>query len=283
MVEAFNPGSLQKALDIKNQNDVVVYSGGTDLMVRFNRGASIPVDFQKPVLFIGHLKELKKIALEEGFLAIGAAATLTEMLEHPQVPGILKSALSVMASPAVRNNGTLGGNICNASPAGDTLPPLYALGAALVLKSKSGSREIPIESFIKGPGKTDINQDEILTTVKIPLKDYPVTFYKKVGTRKADALSKLSFAGLAKTADGIVTEWRAAFGAVAPTVVRCKDIEKQIIGENAAKVQQMIPELVDLYSSRIKPIDDQRSTALYRKTTALRILEYFLKYELYKV
>lgn len=277
MVEAFTPGSLREALDIRDKKDVVVFAGGTDLMVRYKRGPSIPLDFQKSVLFIGHLEELKRIALEEGFLVIGAAATLTEVLEHSRIPEVMKSALGVMASPAVRNSGTLGGNICNASPAGDTLPPLYALGATLVLKSKADSREIPVESFIKGPGKIDLHSDEILTSVKIPVKEYPVFFYRKVGTRKADALSKLSFAGLAEIDNGIVKEWRAAFGAVAPTVVRNRDIEKRMIGENVAKVQQRIPELIDLYSSHIKPIDDQRSTASYRKTTSLRLLEHFIK------
>jgi len=277
MVTTYIPNDLQEALAIKDaEHDVIVLAGGTDLMVRYHGDQGLLPRFENSVLFIGQLATLQQIEKRGNMLSIGAACRLRDLLEHPDVPEIIKKAVREMASPAVRNRGTIGGNICNASPAGDTLPPLYALGASMLIKNFAQSREVPIHSFIMGPGKVDLRQNELLIAIQIPLDTYNVLLYKKVGARKADAISKLSFVGMAKTADLMIEDVRIAFGAVGPRVVRAPELERLLIGKSIAKAREVFLLVKDGYSTLIQPIDDQRSNRKYRKTVSLNLLENFL-------
>lgn len=277
MVETYHPKTLEEALIIRSNTNSIPFAGGTDLMVRKRNWSGTTPKFEGPVIFIGNLDELKKIERDGNTLRIGAAVNLSELLKDERVPEVLKLAVREMASPAVRNMGTIGGNICNASPAGDTLPVLYCLGASVILRNKVAVREMPVHSFIKGPGKTALNTDEILTGIVIPSDAFNKVFYRKVGTRKADALSKLSFVGLARISDDVLEDVRIAFGAVAPTVVRVEEVEGKIRGKDLGKVSELVSDIVRSYESFIKPIDDQRSRADYRKTVSLRLVEHFLK------
>ncbi len=276
MVEAITPKTLAEALAIRRDRRVIPFAGGTDLMVRKRSWAGTLPAFEAAPLFLSGLEELKTICLGDGVLRLGAAATLTEILENRATPEILKNALAEMASPAVRNAGTLGGNICNASPAADSLPPLYALGASVLLRSAASARELPIEDFITGPGQTDLRHDELLVAALIPLDSYWIAYYRKVGTRKADALAKTSFAGLAKVADGRVEEIRMALGAVAPRVVRSREAEDLCRGKRVEALPGLLAEIKGIYAGQIRPIDDQRSSAAYRSAVSLRLIECFL-------
>jgi CO/xanthine dehydrogenase FAD-binding subunit len=183
-----------------------------------------------------------------------------------------------MASPPSRNLATLGGNICNASPAGDTLPFLYAADAELLMENHEFERRIAIEDFITGPKQTDLKPDELLTDIIIPDINFPVTYYKKVGQRRGMSLTKASFHGLADVLDGYVEDLRMAFGSVAPTVVRSRDIENSLIGESVNSLKNRYQEILELYEPLIQPIDDARSSAMYRKNVCFNILKDFLNY-----
>ena len=276
MVEALTPKTLAEALAIRRDRRVIPFAGGTDLMVRKRSWAGTLPAFEEAPLFLGGLEELKTIRRGDGVLCIGAAATLTEVLENRATPEILKRALAEMASPAIRNAGTLGGNICHASPAADSLPPLYVLGASVLLQSAAGVRELPIEAFITGPGQTDLHHDELLVSVLVPLAEFGLVYYKKVGTRKADALAKVSFAGLAGIADGRVAEVRMALGAVAPRVVRSREAEDLCRGKKADELPDFFARIKAIYAGHIRPLDDQRSSAAYRSAVSLRLIESFL-------
>ena len=280
MVKVFMPQSLKEALRIRKEEKAIPFAGGTDLMVKRGRLRGLAPYFEKPVLFLHKVKELTGVKFEEGRVRIGALTTLSEILENRDIPLILKYAIAEIASPAVRNLATIGGNICNASPAGDTLPPLYVMNARVVLSSFTSEREIKIMDFIKGPGFTDLKEDELLKEIIIPVEFFNIVFYRKVGTRKANSLSKVSFAGVAKLDNGIIKDIRISFGAVAPTPRRAPEIEEEIIGKNKVKIIAEIPDILEKYARIIRPIDDQRSTARYRKTISLKILEYFLKEEI---
>lgn len=276
MVETYFPATWEEVLKIRQKTNALVYAGGTDLMVKKkNEGLLLP-KFEFPVLFIGSLQELKQIQIQENRIAIGAACTYDALLRAKETPEILKLAVREIASPAIRNSGTLGGNMCNASPAGDTLPVLYALGASLLLESQGNRREVLIENFILGAGKIALEENEIVKEIYIPKDRYEIQYYKKVGARKADAISKLSFVGLMKTKDDVIEDIRIAFGAVGPRVVRSKEIEKQLIGKNKKEVEAMYSFILKQYGEWITPIDDKRSTASYRKAVSLRLLQDFL-------
>lgn len=277
MVDFLAPGTWTEALRIRQEQQVLPLAGGTDLMVR-HRGWSgtLPV-FDRPLLYLGNIAELQRVAADGDTLVIGAGATLTDLLEHPLVPDILKQALRQMASPAIRNRGTLGGNLCNASPAADTAPVLYAAGASVLLQSATASRTLPLDQFITGPGRTALANDELLAAIRLPLIDFNLTDYRKVGTRKANALAKLSFVGLTQTDGQTVADFRAAFGAVAPTVVRSREIEALLRGRPVGEIPYLAGEIEAQYARLIRPIDDQRSGARYRKAVALRLLADFLQ------
>lgn len=268
---AYRPESIKEAVEIMGNEECTVFAGGTDLMVKKRLWSGTENNFKTPVVFISDIKDIRKIEKEDRFLKIGAACTCSDIIESQIVPEIMKDVIRNMASPAVRNTATLGGNICNSSPAGDSLPYLYAVEARLVLESTRGKREVEINNFIKGPGKNAIEKDEILTEVKIPLEDFEIKTYRKVGTRKSTSLSKLSFIGLVKMKDKRLSDIRLAFGAVGPVVVRDKGIEQM-----TANGEADIAEIIKMYSRIITPIDDQRSTASYRKEAALKLLSDFL-------
>ncbi len=271
------PKTLARALEILAGEEVTVVGGGTDLMVRHRTWAGLPARVLHPPLFTGGIAELRALSVEDGRLQIGGAVTLSDLLLFPDTPDCFKQALRGMAAPGIRNIGTLAGNICNASPAGDTLPVLYALGATVVLQSAQNVRKLPIETCITGPGRTVMQKGELLTRVSVPLAPCDVMFYHKIGPRKAQAISKLTFVGLANVKNGVVTDVRAAFGAVGPTVVRRPEIERILVGKKAAELAARKEDVQAAYAPFITPIDDQRSTAAYRKEAALGLLGRFIE------
>jgi len=282
MVEGYSPNNLQEALKILNEKDMIIYAGGTDLMVKNKNSTSLLPGFTKDLLYVGNLKELKEIKSDDNKIEIGAVCTLSFLLRIESVPEVLKKAIRSIASPAIRNMGTIGGNICNASPAGDTLPILYALDAKLKLVSLSSSREVKIDDFILGPGKTILKNNEILESVLIEKINFNKVFYEKVGARKACAISKVSFTALAKINNEKIEDIRIAVGSVGPKIVREKSVEEILIGKEIKEIGNFLPEVEKIYSQKITPINDQRSTATYRKTVVLRLIQYFLNIELKK-
>ncbi|RTZ92596.1 MAG: molybdopterin dehydrogenase, partial [Deltaproteobacteria bacterium] len=198
MVTAYRPATLQEALELRGRAELIPFAGGTDLMVKYHSWTGTLPKFPKDVLFLGHLKELRGIARRDQALHIGAGVTLSEVAAHPETPALLREAVLSIAAPGIRNVATLAGNICNASPAGDSICALTALGASVVLSSAAGTRTVPLTTFITGPGTTVLKPEELLTAVSVPLEEWTIQVFKKVGTRKANALAKLSFSALAR-------------------------------------------------------------------------------------
>ncbi|MEH7085402.1 FAD binding domain-containing protein [Neobacillus drentensis] len=275
---------LDQTLSQLNNEDCVIMAGGTDVMVLHKSGRGVPLKFPKPLVFIDHLSELKQVYQNHNDLHIGACCTYSELLDHPSIPLPLKNAIKTIAAPAIRNRGTLGGNICNASPAGDTLPLLYVYNTKLLLRSVNGDRVVAISDFIQGPRRIGRHQNEILAEIILPsvLEKGAHVVFEKVGNRNADAIAKVGFAGYIRINDGRIDDVRFAFGAVGPTMVRSVDIEKTLIGKTIPLADADIAQVVAAFEKIIRPIDDQRSTALYRKTVALNLLRYFLSRKQYQ-
>lgn len=279
-VDGYLPKTINSALQILNSENVIVYAGGTDLMVRYKNETSLLPKFDKNILYIGQIDELKKVYENNEEIVIGAGCTLASLLRNEHVPEILKKAIRGAASPAIRNMGTIGGNICNASPAGDTLPILYSLNSRCSVISEGLERTINIEDFIYGPRRTALEKNEMLKSITIPKENFNIVHYEKVGARKASAISKLSFAGLCNVENGRVQNLRISFGAVGATVVRLKEAENLIIGREINTLDKFIKEAIELYDKNINPIDDQRSTAQYRKIVVMNLIKYFFYTEI---
>ena len=278
-VEGYLPKSINAALQILNSENLIVYAGGTDLMVRYKNETSLLPKFDKNILYIGQIDELKKVYENNEEIVIGAGCTLASLLRNEHVPEILKKAIRGAASPAIRNMGTIGGNICNASPAGDTLPVLYSLNSRCNVISEGLERTINIEDFIYGPRRTALKKNELLKSITISKENFNIVHYEKVGARKASAISKLSFAGLCNVENGRVQDLRMSFGAVGATVVRLKEAETLIIGKEINTLDKFIKEAIEIYDKNINPIDDQRSTAQYRKIVIMNLIKYFFNTE----
>ncbi|PLS08363.1 FAD binding domain-containing protein [Neobacillus cucumis] len=283
-ITAYRFDRLDQTLSQLNKEDCAIMAGGTDVMVLHKSRRGVPPKILKPLIFIDHLYELKRVYQNQKDLHIGACCTYSELLEDPFIPFALKDAIKTIAAPAIRNRGTLGGNICNASPAGDTLPLLYVYNAKLLLRSVTGDRIVTISDFIQGPRRVGRNQNEILAEIILPsiFEEGAYVVFEKVGNRNADAIAKVSFAGYIRINGEVIDDVRFAFGAVGPTMVRSIDIEKKLLGKTIPLADADIAQVVADFDKIIKPIDDQRSTALYRKTVALNLLRYFLSRKQYQ-
>ncbi|WP_454862299.1 FAD binding domain-containing protein [Peribacillus frigoritolerans] len=282
-ITAYRFERLDETLSQLNREDCAIIAGGTDVMVLHKSRRGVPPKIPKPIVFINHLSELKQVYQHHKDLHIGACCTYSELLENPLIPFALKNAIKTIAAPAIRNRGTLGGNICNASPAGDMLPLLYVYNAKLLLRSVNGDRMVAISDFIQGPRKVQRFHNEMVTEIILPfvLGDSHGVF-EKVGNRNADAIAKVSFAGFVRISKDRIDDIRFAFGAVGPTMVRSIDIERKLVGKTIPLADADIAEIVAAFDKIIRPIDDQRSTAAYRKTVALHLLRYFLSMKQYQ-
>lgn len=282
MVIATTPTNITEALEFLSEKDAIIMNGGTDLMVKKKSWSGTIPSFDKSILFINSLKELKQVSTEKNNLIIGSGCTFSQLERSPLVPIYLKVVIREIASPAIRNLATIGGNICNASPAGDILTPLYALDAKLRLVSRNKERIIPIKEFIIGPGKTLLNANELLTEIIIENYNNKKFYYHKLGTRKATALTKASFIGFYEVENNIIRDLRIAFGSVGPVVIKDRDLELTLVGGSIKDTRYKICEIVERYSELIRPINDARSTAKYRKAVCLNLLRNFLLNELSK-
>lgn len=258
--ETFTALSLGQALRLKSQRNMVVVAGGTDILVRLYDV------FEKPCLLVlNGISPLKKITLHDTYISIGPLVTFTEIEESVILRKCaiqLCQAASIAGSVQIRNRATIGGNIANASPAGDLIPPLFALGAKLELSSQKSKRMVAIEDFFTGPGKTILKVSELITGIKIP-KGKNLGFFLRLGTRKALAISKVSVAANFLMKAGKIIEIRIALGAVAPTVIRAKNAEEILTG--AILNMELIDKATIAVIDEARPIDDIRSIAEYRK------------------
>ena len=250
------------------------FAGGTDLMVLLEAGR---LEHRK-FFSIRHLPELRGVEESDGFVRVGALTTYTEVRRSELLSRLfpmLGQAARETGGIAIQNRGTVGGNIANASPAADTPPALLAYGAEVELLSASGARLVPYAEFHTGYKQTLMRADELIAAVRLPRPaEGARDFYRKVGTRRAQAISKVCFAALAEVEDGALGDVRIALGSVAPTVLRCRGTEEVLRG---GRLDGALTEAAaDELAREIAPIDDVRSTARYRSRVAQNLLNEFL-------
>ena len=270
--ELTTPSSLADALALLKREPGVwkPFAGGTDLMVLLEAGR-LP---HRNYINIWHLQELRGIEVTDSHITLGALTTYTEIQSDPVLQSefpMLCQAASETGGLAIQNRGTLGGNIVNASPAADSPPALLAYDAEIELISADGSRWLPYSGFHTGYKQMLIGPNELLARVRMPRNTRGAThYYRKVGTRKAQAISKVCLAALAKLEQDQISDIRIALGSVAPIVVRCVHTEDALRGRKPDA--ETIKSGVATLSQEISPIDDIRSTADYRLQVAKNLL-----------
>jgi len=269
------PRTKAEALALLSDRQACVVAGGTDLMVKRRRWPGLAPAIPGAV-FIAQIDELVFVRKEKDAVVIGACTPLAKILDHPMAPDLLKRAIAETAGPGIRHAATIAGNLANASPAADPALALVALDAVVRIEGPAGTREVPAERLATGPGRTELQPDELVTAIAIPDRAWTAAVFVKVGGRKADAISKVSFCGAAAVENGRIVCLNAAFGAVGPTILRVRDVEESLIGLTPAETAGDLPRILAAYGERIRPIDDQRSTAHYRKTVAINLLSDFI-------
>ena len=274
MAVNYVPETLEEALLLRKAEKAVPLAGGTDIMVQHRRAQGIAPDPGFPVMVISGLKELKGIRkLEDGSVEIMALTTAAEIASSDIVPWHVRKAASGMGAIALRNAATIGGNIGNASPKGDLPQPLILLDAEVVLASFDGERRMLLDDFILGSKKTAIADDEIIKSVIIPPHDFTYMFYRKIGMRKANAISKLSLSAACSVKDGIISDFRASSGAAGPKGIRSREAESTIIRRPVDELADIVPDFLDAWDHAISP----HAMPKYRRHTTARMLTYFLE------
>jgi CO/xanthine dehydrogenase FAD-binding subunit len=254
-------------------------AGGTDLLVQITGEIGEPPE---RVIDIWGLDELRGISLQDGALVIGALTTYTQIRRAPEVrthlPALADAAATIGAAQ-IQNRGTLGGNAANASPAGDTLPILLATDAELVLGGPRGERTVPASEFWPAYRRTALAPDELIVRIRFPLVDARQVRFRKVGTRRAQAISKVVMALAWEQSDGSAA-WRnvrLALGSMAATPVRALRTEATL--ESHDPSPEVADAAVAALAEELTPIDDVRSTADYRRAVAGRVLHRLIRDE----
>ena len=277
MVNKYIPTSIAEALDILSKHDCYILAGGSDLMVvKKNIAGALPT-FDKDVMFVSHIEEMKGIYKDEKGVHIKAGTTLDEVEHSELVPSLLRKAISEVASTNIRHFATLVGNIANASPGGDTIVVDAVLDAVLKLESVDGARFVKAEDFVLGVRKIDRKPNELITEIVFPEVDYNGDLWFKVGSRKADSISKVMMAGIYKIHGKTLENFALVFGSVAIKPVRSHELEEELKGMSLDDVLKNKKYIIEEYAKLIKPIDDQRSTAEYRLTVAKNITRKFIE------
>jgi len=270
----FAPQKIEEALEILSGygKEIKIIAGGTDLLIQYyDRLYEV-----NGWLDLRNILELKEIKIHQNQMEIGAMVTHTQLEKSGEIKKyfpVLGKAAADIGSPQIRNRGTIGGNIVNASPAGDLLSPLMAYDAKFKLLSVQGEKKVSAEEFFIGPKKTILKPDQLLTRIILPLPE-KMTYgcWIKIGKRKALAIATIILALVVKMAEDnkTIKDVRTCLGSVAPTPIEIKEIRKKMVGKNFNQLD--FPELGRIVEDKIFPIDDIRGTREYRKDVAKNIM-----------
>ena len=265
------PRTLAEALRLQADERTrgTLLAGGTDLMVQWASGVPTPVRATS----VWNLPEISAIEVCADCLEIGAGVTHAFLVDctqvHRHLPALAAAAATVGAAQ-IQARGTLGGNAANASPAGDTAPALLVTGGSVVLASVSGTREVPLDRFWTAYRRIDARPDEIIVAFRLPKKGKAQERFRKIGTRRAQAISKVMAASRIFVEKGRIQSVAIALGSIAPTPVRLSEVEALLAGQKPTPA--LIDEAEKLAQASVRPIADIRSTAEYRRWASGRLV-----------
>ena len=266
-VKFISPETIEQAVDAysksSKEGNTKILAGGTDLLVQIRSGISQP----DTIIDIKNIKELKEISNDNGSYTIGAAVAGAVLDEEEDFgnnwPGVLE-ALRLIGSEQIQGRASLGGNLCNASPAGDSVPALIASGATVKIQGPEGERKMPIESFHVGPGKTNLKNGEIVVNFQFPKKQkHSGDAYLRMIPRTEMDIAVVGCAVNVTIENDKCVDARVALGAVAPTALLVEDASKALIGSNFEK--EAVEKAALACEAACNPIDDKRGTISYRK------------------
>lgn len=266
------PKSIGEAVDVLESSQGMVMAGGTDACVYMAEGVLNP----DTLIDISGIDSMRGIQIikndrEEEVILIGACTTLSEIAASEMLPTCLRQGAHAVGSPQIRNLGTIGGNICNASPCGDTLAPLLTLDARFVLRSSDGTRTIESKDFFTGPKQTVLEPSEILESIELPATSCAKSSaFRMIGNRNGQAISQVNASVCLTIVEGIMSDLRVAVGSVAPVPLRLGKLEEFLAGKRIAEIS--LAEIREPILEGIRPIDDVRSSATYRQEVTVALI-----------
>ena len=279
MLDISSPESLDEALELKKNhgNEIQVLAGGTDVLININKG--VESVHRSALLNLTKIEELGFVRETTDSIEIGSLVTHSEIIHNQliqaHIPSLCKAA-SFIGSPQIRNQGTLVGNVVNASPAADSLPVLYARDALIEVSTVEKKTLVPVNEFIKGPGVVDLDPAGIVTKIVVPKLTGYFGDYLTLRQRKAVSISVVSLGGeILVSRDGVVEDVRIALGAVSPTVVR--GVLTEYLLRNRRLSPGLVKEAVRVVQTECVPIDDFRSNKEYRGAMAGVLVQKFLQ------
>jgi len=273
--EVLVPKTVEELLPIIDNEKYRLAAGCTDIVPALR----VQKLCKKPLISINKLEEIKSIFEKDEAIFIGSNVNLSTIIENTVIKTnfpLLVSALETIGSPQIRNRATIGGNLQNASPSGDSILALILLEASLVLRSSRGERSILVEDFIKGVGRTALEKDEFIEYIVISkTQSYYKAYFEKVGLRSAMIIAVASMGILYKLENRVISDIKVGFGAVAPKALRIKEVEEFLKGKELNK--ELLERAGEIIGGKVSPIDDLRASSQYRrkvcKNLILRLLE----------
>ncbi len=258
------PTSLEEAIALieKYGTDAKIIAGGTDLIIQLQEEKACP----KVIVDITRIKELKTLELRQDNLIIGSLCTFSELALSPEVnkhATALARAAATVGSPQIRNQGTLGGNLANASPAADSIPALLCLESRMGVISSSGTNEVDPENLLGGVGLTNLKPDEIITYFRMPVKKGLYSSFAKLGRRNALAIARISMGLAVVLEEGKIREAAVALGAVGPTAYRVSSIEQMLVGREP--VEELWPDVEEQLGIEVGNKVAGRASAPYKR------------------
>jgi carbon-monoxide dehydrogenase medium subunit len=266
-MEYYKPESVSEAVSLKNRDSIYI-AGGTDLGVLMSDFIVQP----GALIDLTGIGELQGISKTDEEISIGSCTLIADIAVSDLLPDCLTQGAAAIGSPQIRNMATIGGNICNASPCGDTLTPLVVLEAVFLLQGEDGERRVPVADFFTGPKLTCMKPEEILKTVIIPSEQKSrKSGFKMIGKRNGQAISQVNAAVTAVIDGGVISDIRIAAGSVAPVPLRMKKTEKAVTGKTLD--DELLPLLKDTAEAEVSPISDVRAGEDYRRKVIGALLE----------
>ena len=271
MVKTYAPLKLKEALELRKDTNLIPYSGGTDLMIAHECE-------EREYLFINNVIEMCQITKDKEYVRFGAACKFMDVIEsrHSYVPDILREACSQVAAPAIRNAGSLGGNIANGSAKADSALIFMVTDSLLRLASADSERLLPIKDFYLGSGKTALADDELIVEILMPRYGLDNYYYKKIGARNALAIARTSFAGILDIKDSVIRNCATAFGAVKDVIIRMPEIDSKLTGKTIEEAKSVKDAYLSAYDDAIQPRPG-RVGVEYRKDICMNLLRDFLE------
>jgi CO/xanthine dehydrogenase FAD-binding subunit len=265
----FRPRTLHEAVDTLAHHGGRILAGGTDFYPSL--GEQVPL---MPIVDVSAITELRGVSVLPDYYSIGGLTTWSELLRVPLPTAFdaLKAAAREVGSVQIQNRGTIAGNLCNASPAADGVPPLVALDAEVELTSQAGTRRLPLSNFILGNRKTALQPNEILTRILVPRElENASSAFLKLGSRRYLVISIVMVAVVLQVDDGRVTLARIAVGSCSVVARRLFELEQNLAGQIAGTALSKLVR-ADYFAS-LSPIDDVRASAAYRRDAALTLVQ----------